>query len=618
MPAFRLWCLFVGLCVIALVGSGVALAREAAPGSDAEDVAPERLSEAPIVVTAARAPETADQSLSSVSVVTGEELARLQVNSLIEGLRGLPGAAIVNQGGRGKATTLFLRGASARHLLVLVDGVRVGSATLGLADLQQLPVDEVQRVEVVRGPRASLYGSSAVGGVIQIFTRNATPGDLRPHARLTGGSRGLVDAAAGLGVRGDAGWLDLSASRRSDVGFDATDGGEPDRDGYRNLGASLRLGREFGLARVEGRLLHSDSEVEFDGGWVNESEGRMTVYSVQVDVEPTARWGARLNAGQSHHELDSFRDSVFRSTFITRRDEFSVQNDIQLVQGVQLLLAGDYTRDRVSGTTGYAVKKRNNRALVAQLLGDLGAHRLQIAGHYTDNEQFGGQGTGNLAWGWRLKEQLMLTLSWGTAFSAPTFNDLYFPGYGNPDLAPEESEEFGIRLSGGGLNLGWSLGAWRNDIENLIEPVLVDPATFTYQAQNLSAVRLEGIEGEIETRLAGFDLRGYASLLNPRDRADDARLRRRPRHVLRLDLDRPFGSVTAGISVLAEGSRYEDAANAHRVAAFATLDLRVRQAFNDAWSLSGRVENLFDKRYQTVPGYRQPGRGFFVTLRYQP
>ena len=284
----------------------------------------------PIVVTATRTARTVDETLASVTVITRQEIERQQASSVQDVLRGVPGLSIANNGGPGKATSVFLRGTESDHALVLIDGVKVGSATLGTTAFQHIPVEQIERIEIVRGPRSSLDGSEAIGGVIQIFPRKGG-GPTRPYLKFGGGSFRTYDAAAGVSGGGRHGWFNLSASGITTDGFNACNGKpspngagcfviEPDKDGYRNVSGSARAGYRFANgAEVEVNALRAEGENRFDGGFVNESRSVQQVVGSRLRFAPTAPWHVTLAAGQSRDESDNFKDGIFKSRFDFQR-----------------------------------------------------------------------------------------------------------------------------------------------------------------------------------------------------------------------------------------------------------------------------------------------------------
>ena len=581
----------------------------------------------PIIVTATRTAQTADETLAAVTVITRQDIERQQATSVVDLLRGTPGLGLSNNGGLGKATSVFLRGTESDHVLVLIDGVKVGSATLGTTAFQDIPVDQIERIEIVRGPRSSLYGSEAIGGVIQIFTRKGG-GPLKPYLSLGGGSYQTYSASAGVSGGGERGWFNVNASGITTEGFNACNGKpspggagcftyEPDKDGYRNVSGSVRAGYRFDGGEVDVRWLRAQGKNEYDGSFVNESQTVQEIYGGRVRFAPATPWQVPLVAGQARDDSDNYKDGLFKSRFNTTRDTATLQNDVSIGSRQLLTVGADYQDDRINSTTTYPVTARDNTGLFAQHQANLGAHDLQASLRRDDNEQFGNHDTGGLAWGYRASAALRLVASYGTAFKAPTFNELYFPGFGNPALQPEASRstEIGARGAAGGIR--WTLTAFQTDVDNLIA---YDASINA--AANVDQARIRGAEATLGTRLGGWNMNTALTLLDPENRSSGANngkvLPRRAEQALRLDADRIVGNYRFGTTLRAEGRRYDDLANTRELAGYGTVDLRAEYLFAKDWRVQARIENLFDKDYQTAAFYNQPGRSFFVTLRYQP
>ena len=579
-----------------------------------------------VVVTATRTTTTVDQSLAAVEVITREQLETLQAPTLLEVLRARAGINVSNQGGAGKLTTLFMRGSESDHVLVLVDGVRVGSSTSGLVSFQDLPVEQIERIEIVRGPRSSLYGSDAIGGVIQIFTRK-DDGALRVRAHAGVGSRRAREAGVGLGAGGARGWFGIDANWNRTEGFNACRGvgapvfagcftTEPDRDGYENRSLSLRGGVRFGeRATLDVRALEARGENDYDGRFVNRSDVVQQVLGAQFKWNATERLTLQATLGSNRDASDNFLGSVDQGDFDTRKDTASLQTDWAVAEGQLLTFGADWLRDRITSSTAYDDTRRSNRAAFVQYQGAFGAHDLQLAVRRDDNGQFGGKTTGSAAWGVDVGSGFRLTASWGTAFKAPTFNELYFPFFGNPALRPEASRTVEAGIAWRGEGHGVRLDVFETDVDDLI---VYDASIFL--PNNLDRARLRGAELQYDGTVAGVDVRASASWLDPENRAAGVNfgndLPRRARETARLDLDRAFGDVRIGITGIAEGGRYDNVANTRRLGGFATLDLRAEYAFTPQWRLQARVGNLFDRQYETVEYYHQPGREWFLTVRY--
>lgn len=605
----------------ALAGAQPLAARaDAATGDDLDKV----------VVTATRTAVTTDATLAPVEVIDRESIARSQASTLAELLRGRAGINLSNQGGTGKLTTVFLRGAESDHVLVLLDGVRVGSATSGLASFQDLPIAMIDRIEIVRGPRSSLYGSDAIGGVIQIFTRRET-GDANFHFHLGAGSNGRREGGVGVGVGGERGWFGIDAGMLRTDGINACDGiadvvngifagcftTEPDRDGYRQHAFSARGGLKFGDdVTLDAHALRVSGHNEYDGSFVNSSDIQQLIVGTKLDWRAGDRVNVQVGLGHNKDASDNFLDGVANGDFASRRDSANVQADVTLAEGHLLTVGADWLRDRIESSTNYDEKRRANRAGFVQYQGRLGANDLQLAVRRDDNDQFGGKTTGTAAWGVGFAEDWRVTASYGTGFKAPTFNELYFPFFGNPALRPESSRTAEVGVAWRGDNTSVRLDAFATEVDDLIA---YDAALFL--PNNIEEARLRGAELRVDSTVFGWQLGASASWLDTENRSNGFNrgneLPRRARESARLELDRAFGDFRVGLTGAAEGSRYDDVANTRELGGYATLDLRAEYTLARDWTLQARVGNVFDRDYETAAYYNQPGREYFVTVRYR-
>jgi len=601
------------------------------PGIAAAEQAPTDLED--VTVTATRTPVSVADSVVPVQVIDREQIDNSQATSLLDLLRGRAGLDFANQGGTGKLTSLFMRGTASNQVLVLVDGVRIGSATSGMAALQDLPVDQIDHVEIVRGPRSSLYGSEAIGGVIQIFTRNAGQG-LQQNLALTAGSNNLRQASAGFSNRGERGWVSAQGAYQKTDGINACRGtaagwgagcfaDEPDRDGYRNTSINVRAGYALtDTLSVEGHALDANSFNEYDGSIFggNEADNRQQVFGGKVLWTPSEAFRLAAQIGRNNDEADNyFADNgtrSFVSNFQTRRDTASVQGDFLFAEGQQLSAGVDWQNDKVVSTTAYDVGDRDNTGVFVEYQGQFGAHSLQASVRNDDNEQFGNHTTGSLGYGFAFGNGFKLTASAGTGFKAPTFNDLYYPGFSNPNLKPEESKSLNIGIAQYATSWNWTFNAYETRIDQLIG------YDTDFNIVNVNEARIRGAELTGYLSLAGFDINAQASFADPRDRTSNAAtydnwLARRARTSGRVDVDRSFGPLRVGITAAGSGYRFDDAANSVRLAGYGTVDLRLEYAINDAWAIQARAANLFDRSYETVAWYNQPGREYQLTLRYR-
>ena len=576
----------------------------------------------PIVVTATRTAQTADASLASVTVITRQDIERSQAQSVSELLTGLAGIDSTVNGGYGKTTSLFLRGTNSDDVLVMIDGVKIGSATLGTTAFEFLPLDQIDHIEIVRGPRSSLYGSEAIGGVIQIFTRQGTG---KPDAYATAGvgSYNTRQVSAGLSTAQDGTDISLNAARFKTGGFNACKGSltdacftiEPDKDGYSNDSATAGLRHRFDNgAGVGVHLFRAQGHTNYDGDPNNTNFIQQAV-GADLGFSPLDIWRLTLRAGQSQDNSDNFKDTTFSSRFNTQRSTASWQNDVTLGKNHLLTLGVDRQADHVISTTAYTVDRRTDKGLYGQLQSRLDNNDLLFSLRRDDNDAFGKYSTGNAAWGYAFSKNLRLTASYGTAFRAPTFNELYYPNYGNPNLQPEKSKSVETGLHGEQAWGSWDVHAYQTSIDHLINTVC--DINFNCTAANVDEARIRGLETQLSTTLAGWRSALSLSVTDPRDVATDHILPRRSKRSLRLDADRAFGKTRFGMTWLAQGRRFDDAANTVVVGGYGLLNLRAEYELSRDWRVRAHLDNVFDKQYETVHDYNTPGRSLFVSLGYQ-
>ena len=581
-----------------------------------------------IIVTATRTAQTEDQTLAPVTVITRAEIELLQPSSLQDLLNDTPGMAISNQGGPGKQTSMFLRGTNANQVLVLVDGIRVGNATSGTTPVQDIPVDQIQRIEIVRGPFSSLYGSEAIGGVIQIFLRHA-PGTFTPNASVGLGSYSHWKASSGFSAAGDKGWIAVQATHDQTKGINACRVGaaeafagcfadQPDRDGFHDNALTIHGAYQFDAQwSADALAMRTQGFDKYDGSFSDSDDYSTQVVGGQLHFRPNDNLNLSLRVGSSSDFDEDFLQDVYVDHFDTRRTLGSLQADVALGGG--LLSAGmDWQREAVASNYTFTEDARTDRGVFAQWQRTFGAQSLQANVRRDDNSQFGGKTTGSVLWGWNFAKDLRVTASWGTAFRAPTFNDLYYPGFSNPNLRPESSRNVEIGLRGTPGWGHWSLSAYRNDVSDMIT---WDAAL--NQPNNIDRARITGLEGVVGGKLAGWNVRATATLMNARDNAtggfyDGNELPRRPRRSARLDADRSFGRFSVGASWYIAGRTYDDIANQDPLGGYTLTNLRAGWQVNRDWKLQLALNNAFDKTYETAGYYNQPGRNVMLTLSWSP
>lgn len=579
-----------------------------------------------VIVTATRTAKTANDVISSVKVITREDIVKSQAQSVPDLLKGLAGVHVTQNGGRGTVSSMFLRGTNSDHLIVLVDGVKIGSATSGTAAFQNLPIEQIERIEIVRGPRSSLYGSEALGGVIQIFTKKGG-GKTSLHSHLTVGSHGTYEVSTGVSGGGKNVFYNISLEGEKTQGFDSCQaaaatqfGGcfadEPDKDGYENIAGSARLGYRFDSgSEIAFFALQADSESEFDGSFQDSSDNQQRALGVNYKQIINQALDFQLQYARTNDDSDNFKNQNYVSTFNTRRDHVSIQNNLSLFDRDLFSFGADYQHDQVTSSDQYSETKRETYGLFAQYLMNLENHDIELSARHDDNDQIKNSFTGSLGYAYRIDEKLRLVMSYGTAFKLPNFNFLYYPNFGVPTLKPEESETAEVGLKGGNEVNSWSLVYFSTKIDDLI----ANDSNFT--PSNINRASIKGIEAEFQQKLdERWMLTVDLTANEPIDRSVGTNngnlLARRPKTSGRINLDYQASNWSAGATMIHAGTRYEDAGNTKKLKSYETLDLSAQYQISKTLLVQGRIENVFDANYETAQFYNQPGRGFFVTFRY--
>lgn len=577
-----------------------------------------------IIVTGTRAPIEAGRLPAAVTVIDREDIERLQAKSLPELLRGIAGIDVTISGGYGKTTGIRMRGTESHHVLVLVDGIRVGSATLGTAAFQHLQPALIERIEIVRGPRSSLWGSEAFGGVIHIFTRRGSGETPRYSLDAGGGSYDTFEVTGGVSGQyrdfdysAAVSWFDSRGidARRPTPGRFGVD--QPDNDGYDNIAVQFRGGYEFGTdGRVEAFIKRAEGTTEYDGNFQDGTDYLQQVVGGALSLEPVEDWNTSLRLSESRDETENFAPSGnFSSRFDTRRRQLSWQNHVSLFDVNLLVFGVDYREEKVSSSTDYALTSRDNTGVFGQYGLDFFGHQLLASVRWDDDEVFGDKTTGGVGWSYAWGDALRLYASYGTAYRTPTFNELFFPFFGNPDLRPETADSWEAGLEGRHEYLEWSIRAYRIDAKDLIATVCDE--FFNCAPVNVNEAQVTGVEGELLAQWGGWDAMLVMEYLDPENEITGNRLPRRAKKRLSLDLRRDINRFTFGARLLAEGNRYDNVSNTIRVGGFATLDLLAEYHINDRLTLRAKLANLFDEEYQTINTYNSFDRNFFLSFHYR-
>ncbi|HEX4852577.1 TonB-dependent receptor domain-containing protein [Arenimonas sp.] len=567
-----------------------------------------------VQVTATRIERPLDEALASVTVITREDIEASQAPDLIDLLGRQAGIDVARTGGPGAGSALFLRGSNSTQSLILVDGIRVTSTGQGVFDFAHLPLEQIERIEIVRGPRASMWGSDAIGGVVHVFTRDPSA----PSARVTAGSYGRAGASAAFGTGDARRGFGITAGAQRVRGFSATNPNsvfsyDPDDDGYRNRNLSLRGRTAVGTLVLSFNAIATDAEVEFDRGI---TDARNASGGVTLAGELGARWSHQFTVGHAREDLDTV--SSFSNAFRSRRTSADWLHTLAMGTDANLRFGLNWQRETGESENVFNGPlfddTRRSQAAFVGYGGRFGRHVLDLSLRRDHSNQYGGVTTGNAGWGVDLGERVQWRLSWGQGFRAPNFNELYYPdtGFGfagNPDLRPEHSRtwETGLYYApAAGQRL--ELSVYRTRVRDLV----AFAAPLTNNAININRAALEGVELGYRFDRGGWSGGGNLTWQDAIDAGTGRPLLRRAKRKAHVDLGHAWAN---GLSVALEGDYFSGRPDfGAQLPSHALAHLRLAWQFSPAWRLEGRLENLTDREYELVRGYNTPGRSGLVSL----
>ncbi len=580
------------------------------------------------VVTANRIEQPLSDLVADMSVVGRETIETAGAVGVADVLSRLPGVQMVRNGGAGSTTSVYLRGADTRFTAVYIDGIRVDSQSTGGASWQDIPLEAIDRIEVLRGPAAAVYGSDAMGGVVQIFTKKGE-GKAKPYVGLGWGSRGTVKAQAGVSG-GVAGWdYSLGVSHASSNGFNAktSAGFNPDADGYRNNAFNGRVGYQINSNhRVEATALTSYMNAGYDATVSKTSPmaDDRSIYKMNaVGLNWLAKWSdvysTRLQYTQSR-DFYQTKPSVYETD--TRLHSYLFQNEWRL--GAQTVTAALERREDKLVNNGLDIGSRN-RSQNALALGyglHAGKHTLQLNARHDRDSEFGGHTTGSAAYGYEFMPNWRATASAGTAFRAPTLYQR-FSQYGDASLSPEKGRNVELGLKWGKGSDSFSATLYRNNVSNLINYVggtgtcAGNTGLYGGCYANVAKARYEGITLAATTRLGMVNLQGSVDFQDPRDTDKDLQLARRSKRYANLSADTTLAGWKLGAEMQAAGKRFDDAANKIVLGGYTLWNLSAQKQLTREWSLVARINNLADKRYELARTYATEGRSGYIGVKWE-
>jgi vitamin B12 transporter len=548
-----------------------------------------------VLVTATRQPLALKDALPSSQVFTQDDIERLQPKDLPSLLGRMSGVSYRASGGRGSVSGVFIRGASTSQSIILVDGVRTSSATIGATALEGIPLESIERIELVKGPLSGLYGADAIGGVIQIFTKQGKQQRLTPEIHASYRTDDTQEYSIEAGAGNERGRVHATFAFENSQGIDHTSiktEGNADRDGFDefalNVSASYRILDEL---NAQVNFLRTDAYSEFDNlfgdGTGFDADTQVETNALKLTYTPSEK--LRLSFGASHF-VDEAVTPAFFSDITTRRTTYNLQIDYQVHDKHSITLGAEYYDDKVDTLDNFVETSRDN--IGGFFLWQRRYGKLSAVGsvRYDDNEAYGDETNGSVALKYDVFESLAAVVSYGTAFRAPSFNELFFPGFGNVNVRPEESESLEVSLKGNHRDVHWRISGYYTDVKDLIG---FDFATFT--ANNTSEATLKGVEAEVSYSYADWFFSANMNYLNARDDRLDVFLDDRAEFTTNVDVGCKFGRLDLSMDLQAESGRHDRSGT--EIDGFVVLGTGINYRFSERFRIAARLDNIFDEDY---------------------
>ena len=584
---------------------------------------------AAVLVTATRAPQAAVDVLSDHLVLSSEDIQRSGAGNVVDLLQRQRGIEVARNGGPGANSSVFMRGGDSKQTVVLIDGVRIGSSTSGIANWSSLPLANFDRIEIIYGPLATMYGADAIGGVIQLFTKRGA-GVPQFSAGVSAGSAGSLAGDETVSGSTERFSYAFGVSHEQEDGFSATKPGNfsynPDPDGYRKQAISGQMAYTFAPGHEAGLLfMHSMLEAQYDTGassYDARSEQKQQNAALFSTHQFTPDWRIRLQASVAYDKSANFANAsaTGTSSLDTRLTAFSAQSDLALGSDLLQLVLERRGEDVTSSSTRALNAGRDTNSAAVSYSLKRGAHLASASARIDDSTQYGSKSTGGLGYGYRITRSLRANASLGTSFRAPTFNELYYPSYGVASNRPEHGRnaEAGLAYDSGSTEA--TAVYYRNRMTDLLVNTTrcpIEVATHPFGcAYNVNQATMRGLTIGARTRLGAFELRGSADLQDPRDDTTGKQLARRAKRHASLALEYSRGDLTLGTGVQLSGKRFDDTANRNVLPGYGLLNLFASYRFAPDWTVIARWNNVTDKQYELARTYATAGSQAYVGIRY--
>lgn len=577
-----------------------------------------------VVVTATRTSQSLNKTLSDTTVLNEQAIRQSGAPDVVTLLRSLAGVEVVQSGGLGAQSSTFMRGTNSSHVLVLLDGVRISSATAGTTALEHLMLDNIARIEVVRGNVSSLYGSEAIGGVIQLFTKQGS-GAPAFNASAGLGSHGTQKIAAGFSGGVNDTTFSVNVGNVKTNGISAINprlapAANPNNNGYDNSTVNAQVKHALNADHLLSATVFSTrGKGSFDNAFgiatdLNDTRANIDKFSLASDNQLSERWHSQLRWAQGTDENRSYKNGIQSSRFQTQNNQLVWQNDFKIADAHTVNFAVERLGQAVTSSTLFTQTSRNVNSVLGGYMGGFGTQQVQLNVRQDRYSDFGTANTGLFGYGIAFADHWRATASLSNGFKAPTFNDMYYPlsfGYqGNPNLKPERShnKEVGLHYAGNEQRVDMIY------FDNRISDLIASNAAFTTTV-NINQAHITGQELSYAGKFGNTQLKASATFQNPRDAATGQALVRRAKEYANVAVSHDFAAWQVGGELRHSGARAD--VGARTLPAYQLLNLTARYQIDPQLHLSARIDNLFNRNYAEIYSYNTLGRTVFVGLTYQ-
>ena len=604
-----------------------------------------------VFVTATRTPISKNNVIADVTTISSEDIERAGSSSLPELLQRQPGIEISNLGGPGKVSTIGIRGTSSTHSIVLVDGIRLSAATTGFSAIEHIPLSQIEKIEIVRGPASSLYGQDAIGGVIQIFTKKGVDG-FKPYVDIGYGSYNTSNFKSGVRAGNNQTTYAINFAAMNSDGFsafvpnpaNAANSINLDKDGYKNYSLSSSLSHKINQDyEIDLQYFLSKGKNQFDNRFANfspsfhgnyKNEIKLETYAMNIKGQINKAWQSSIKLSQSTdkyldlQKLNNFTfedDANLKDLYKTTQDQLSWQNNVALPRG-SITLLYDFLKQRIKTTDVYEKSQRTNHGVMVgySLIED--KHNFQSNFRKDFNSVYEDAVTGNIGYAYSIDPNWTIASSYGTAFVSPSFNFLYSLAdsfaLGNPNLKPEKSKniEGSIRYKDDSGSM--SLTMFQNKIDDFIIYTAPAEAGSRTSTQNLNKAEIQGLTISGDQFFGHFQIKGSATGQSAKNEDTDKYLPRRASLIGNINLNYYIGNWNIGVEETFSGKRFDDKENIVNLSGYALTNIVTDYKINDKLKLNLRLNNVLDKDYSLAAEgrsgfkYQTPGRSLFANLRY--